>query len=33
MLQCEGRYHSCADNKAILSFHRKLIDSGIMESR
>jgi hypothetical protein len=33
MLACEGRYHSCADEKAILSFHRRLIDSGLMESR
>jgi hypothetical protein len=33
MLQCNGRYHSCADNGAILSFHRRLIDSGILESR
>jgi phosphoglycerol transferase MdoB-like AlkP superfamily enzyme len=33
MLQCNGRYHSCADEGAILSFHRRLIDSGLMESR
>jgi Sulfatase len=33
MQQCEGRYYSCADNKAILGFHRRLIDSNILESR
>lgn len=33
MYQCNGRYHSCADENAILSFHRRLIDSGLMESR
>jgi hypothetical protein len=33
MIQCNGRYHSCADEDAILSFHRRLIDSGLMESR
>jgi hypothetical protein len=33
MYHCQGRYHSCADEKAILGFHRKLIDSGLMESR
>jgi phosphoglycerol transferase MdoB-like AlkP superfamily enzyme len=33
MNQCNGRYHSCADEGAILSFHRRLIDSGLMESR
>jgi phosphoglycerol transferase MdoB-like AlkP superfamily enzyme len=33
MLQCDGRYHSCADGGAVLSFHRKLIDSGLMDSR
>jgi phosphoglycerol transferase MdoB-like AlkP superfamily enzyme len=33
MEMCEGRYHTCADSNAILSFHRKLIDSRILESR
>ncbi len=33
MMECQGRYHTCADEGAILSFHRRLIDSGIMESR
>lgn len=30
---CDGRYHRCANEKAILAFHRKLIDAGIMQSR
>ena len=33
MLQCNGRYHTCADEGAVLSFHRRLIDSGLMDSR
>jgi hypothetical protein len=33
MSECNGRYHSCADEGAILAFHRRLIDSGLMESR
>jgi Sulfatase len=33
MTECAGRYHSCADEGAILAFHRRLIDSGLMESR
>ena len=33
MLACQGRYHSCTDKDAILIFHRRLIDSGIMDSR
>ena len=33
MLQCNGRYHSCADEQAVLAFHRRLIDSGLMDSR
>ncbi len=33
MNQCNGRYHSCADEGAILAFHRRLIDSGLLESR
>jgi hypothetical protein len=33
MLQCNGRYHTCADERAMLSFHRRLIDSGLMDSR
>ncbi len=33
MLQCNGRYHTCADEGAILAFHRRLIDSGLMDSR
>jgi hypothetical protein len=33
MNECGGRYHSCADEGAILAFHRRLIDSGLLESR
>lgn len=33
LLQCNGRYHTCADEGAVLSFHRRLIDSGLMDSR
>jgi Sulfatase len=33
MLQCNGRYHTCADEGAVLAFHRRLIDSGLMDSR
>ncbi len=30
---CGGRYHDCAKPQEILSFHRRLIDSGLMQSR
>jgi hypothetical protein len=33
MYQCNGRYHSCVDEGAILGFHRRLIDSGLIDSR
>jgi Sulfatase len=33
MTQCQGRYHSCADEGAIMAFHRRLIDSGLMDAR
>jgi hypothetical protein len=33
MDECGGRYHRCANEKAILAFHRRLIDAGIMQSR
>jgi Sulfatase len=33
MALCQGRYHSCTEEGAILAFHRRLIDSGIMNSR
>lgn len=32
-LACKGRYHACSDDRAIPAFHRKLIDSGLMDSR
>jgi len=30
---CEGRYYSCPDRREILRFHRRLIDSGLIEAR
>ena len=30
---CDGRYYGCKDHDAILSFHRRLIDSGLMVTR
>jgi len=28
---CNGRYHGCSDEEAILAFHRRLIDSGLID--
>jgi hypothetical protein len=33
MALCGGRYYDCPQRREILSFHRRLIDSGIMEAR
>jgi phosphoglycerol transferase MdoB-like AlkP superfamily enzyme len=33
MQACKGRYNSCADRSKILSFHRRLIDAGIIVAR
>jgi phosphoglycerol transferase MdoB-like AlkP superfamily enzyme len=30
---CQGRYHTCARREEILRFHRRLIDSGIVEAQ
>lgn len=30
---CDGRYFTCADRGAILAFHRRLIDSGLIDAR
>jgi hypothetical protein len=30
---CDGRYFTCAKKDEILAFHRRLIDSGIIEAR
>ena len=30
---CGGRYYTCADKKAILGFHRRLMDSGLVDAR
>jgi Sulfatase len=33
MAVCGGRYYGCARRDEILAFHRRLIDSGLMEAR
>jgi len=33
MTLCGGRYYGCAHRDEILGFHRRLIDSGLMEAR
>jgi phosphoglycerol transferase MdoB-like AlkP superfamily enzyme len=33
MLLCNGRYHDCPEQDAILNFHRQLIDSALLEAR
>ncbi len=33
MALCEGRYYTCAKRDEILSFHRRLLDSGLVEAR
>lgn len=33
MMVCGGRYYGCARRDEILAFHRRLIDSGLMEAR
>ena len=30
---CEGRYYTCRNKTEILSFHRRLMDSGLVEAR
>ncbi|MGL4395087.1 MAG: sulfatase-like hydrolase/transferase, partial [Hyphomicrobium sp.] len=30
---CNGRYETCQKRDEILSFHRRLIDSGLIEAR
>ena len=30
---CDGRYYTCKDKREILGFHRRLIDSGLVEAR
>lgn len=30
---CDGRYYTCADRDKILRFHRRLLDSGLVEAR
>jgi phosphoglycerol transferase MdoB-like AlkP superfamily enzyme len=31
MLLCNGRYHDCRDRSEILTFHRRLMNSGLMD--
>ena len=33
MDRCEGRYHTCKRRNEVLSFHRRLIDSRLIDSR
>lgn len=33
MQVCQGRYYGCEQRQEILSFHRRLIDSGLIEAR
>lgn len=33
MRMCQGRYYGCAEESQILAFHRRLIDSGLVEAR
>ncbi len=33
MSLCDGRYYTCAKSKSILSFHRRLMDSGLIDSQ
>ena len=33
MAHCNGRYATCADRAAVLAFHRKLVDSGLVRAR
>ena len=33
MRLCNGRYHGCSERNEILKFHRRLIDSGLVDAR
>jgi hypothetical protein len=33
MTVCQGRYYECDQRQEILSFHRRLIDSGLVDAR
>ena len=33
MARCDGRYHGCARRGEILGFHRRLIDSALIDGR
>jgi uncharacterized membrane protein (DUF485 family) len=30
---CDGRYYTCADKRQILAFHRRMMDSGLIDAR
>ena len=30
---CDGRYYTCVQKNEILGFHRRLMDSGIVDAR
>jgi len=30
---CQGRYYTCARRREILRFHRRLIDSGVIQAQ
>ncbi|MBI5830016.1 MAG: hypothetical protein HZB20_10880 [Chloroflexi bacterium] len=31
MLRCQGRYHDCPEREEMLKFHRRLIDSALLD--
>jgi hypothetical protein len=31
MLLCQGRYHDCAEREEVLRFHRRLLDSALLD--
>lgn len=33
LAHCQGRYDGCSDRQQILSFHRRLIESGLLQAR
>lgn len=33
LMHCAGRYYTCKDRGAILGFHRRLLDSGLVQAR
>jgi hypothetical protein len=33
MLLCKGRYHDCPVRDEVMKFHRRLVDSGVVNAR